>query len=269
MIFAKAKSIYCPGGKANTVIQYIHTSVWCARACSYQCRVCATTHTHEHTHGTRSRIDGRRSPRTIDVHARVGRPYAPAAASRTPACTREPMLACSHAWPGLPYSLLSLSRLELEGARCRAGGDSALFSRRENRGLVGSSGSRPFSLSLLLSRTPSALRDEGRRCSASSPEALSHTANHVSLDRVERVRRERGALSFSLVQSSPMTYRAWADAYSILVVAELPKSPFRVPIRAPPPLAQSCRAVFTSRELVFEKHGPRLFGVALAPPSRC
>ena len=98
--------------------------------------------------------------------------------------------------PGQAYLILSYLSLALSwrerGARLVVTARCSL-SRRETRGLVGSSDSRPFSLSVLLSRTPSALRDEGRRCSASSPEALSHIAHHVSLDRVERVRREESS----------------------------------------------------------------------------
>ena len=181
-IFIKDITIYCPGGKVNT-IGLLHSRIWCARARSYQCRVCAPTHTHGHTHAKRSRTDGRRSPRTIDVHARVGGPDAPAAASRTSASTREAdarSFARTHAWPGLPHSRLPLClrsscggskvpdcwrwlavvplSLSLSLARrsaapwAAAAPDSPLsLSRSEIRGPVGCSGSRFSSLSFSLS----------------------------------------------------------------------------------------------------------------------
>ena len=106
---------------------------------------------------------------------------------------------------------------------------------------------RASSLSLLLSRTLAGLRDEGWRCSAPTVDApcTLHSTCHSPLFRNARVgqtctRRGKGACSLSLD------------------TAELTTSPFRLPVR-PPPLAQGCRAMFTSRELVLATKFLRAF----------
>ena len=158
------------------------------------------SHTHVRTHANWPRINGRRSPRTINVHARVGGPRLPAATSRTTASTREDdarvLARLVRLTSILPWRFLL-------GGRRRS---SALaFSARRGlvacRGPVGCCGSALLLLSLFLSYNHCLLR----RGLVLQRVDCKRTVSHFSLWHTLRD-TARTALSLSLSPSLTLSF---------------------------------------------------------------
>ena len=159
----------------------------------------ADAHTHEHMHAKRPHTDGRRSPRAIDEHARVGGPRSPATTSRTPVSSGKSTHAHTPGQAYLQSSRRCADSLLASAYRTRIRCTPML--RNGGRGLLGCYSSALLS-SLSPSRSPSAAAysDKGSGCCVSTADAralpfLSHySANALTSLHV----RELHSLSHSL-----------------------------------------------------------------------